>query len=298
MTEILIETLPKERKLGLPYGYISKEIRGTCMLEKIVKHAPPGLKRNRICRELYRSFTSCAGFSPRKYLYYQKSSRRLRKLKDIHQGQRCFIIGTGPSLNQTNLSLLKDEIVFGVNTLYRGLPQFGIKCHYYAISDVEVWKKHYEGILGVDAVLFISSHAAQDYLSNLSFYKKYQKNEPIVIKELGNIRSSGWLSRDLSVGAYWGSTIIIDIGLQAAYHLGFGKVYLLGCDCDYTGLHRFDGLPTENVIQDDWPRVFAAYEVCKQAYEEDGREIINATVGGKLEVFKRQKLEDIILNIE
>ncbi len=34
----------------------------------------------------------------------------------------------------------------------------------------------------------------------------------------------------------------------------------------------------------------------KKVYEADGREIINATVGGKLEVFERKKLEDIILS--
>jgi hypothetical protein len=34
--------------------------------------------------------------------------------------------------------------------------------------------------------------------------------------------------------------------------------------------------------------------MCKKAFEEDRREIINATVGGELEVFRRQSLEEII----
>jgi glycosyltransferase involved in cell wall biosynthesis len=36
------------------------------------------------------------------------------------------------------------------------------------------------------------------------------------------------------------------------------------------------------------------YELAKQFYEADGREIVNSTVGGKLEVFRRSKLEDEI----
>jgi hypothetical protein len=229
--------------------------------------------------------------------YYRLNTPNIKNFKDIHKGQRCFIIGTGPSLNKTNLSLIKDEIIFGVNTLYRGLPKFGITCNYYAVSDAEVWKGHFKNIFDLDTILFLSSDTGKEYLSHLRLYKKYQKNEPFVIRDLGDMWSSKNFSNDLSTGAYWGDTVIIDIGLQAAYYMGFKEVYLLGCDCDYSGLHRFDGSTTECVAggaAGDWSMVFASYEICKKAYEEDSREIINATVGGKLEIFKRRKLEEII----
>lgn len=264
------------------------------MLEKIIKYVPPGLK-DIVYRHFYVPLEHIHSYKFEKY--YRDHSYKLKNLKDIHKGQRCFIIGTGPSLNKTNLSLLKNEIIFGVNTLYRGLSRFGITCDYYAVSDVEVWKTHFKNILDLDTVLFLSSYTGKDYLSNLSFYQKFQKGDPIVIRDIGDIRSSGWLNKDLSMGAYWGSTVIIDICLQAAYYMGFKEVYLLGCDCDYTGVHRFDGLPTENVVQDNWPTVFAAYKICKDVYESDGREIINASVGGDLEVFKREKLEKICRGI-
>ena len=35
--------------------------------------------------------------------------RRLQALKDSHRGERCFIIGNGPSLKQTDLSRLRGE---------------------------------------------------------------------------------------------------------------------------------------------------------------------------------------------
>ena len=222
----------------------------------------------------------------------------LEKFHDIHKGQRCFIIGTGPSLNKTNLSLLKDEIIFGVNTLYRGMSEFGITCNYYAVSDEMVWKKHYENILGLDTVLFLSSGAGKNYLSKMNFCQKFQKGEPVVIKDLGPMWISKNFSKDLSTGVYWGSTIIIDICLQAAYYMGFKEVYLLGCDCDYTKQHRFDRVETDELkgvaVTRNWSRIFDSYEICKKVYEEDGREIINATVGGKLEVFERSRLEEII----
>jgi hypothetical protein len=264
---------------------------------KIVKYVPEDLKVNKICRHLYQTFVHCINFRPKNY-YYRCNSHKLKQFKDMHKGQRCFIIGTGPSLNKTNLSLIKDEIIFGVNTLYTGLSKFGFTCDYYAITDIDVWQKHFRNILELDTVLYLSDGAGEDYLSKKRSFKKYQKNEPFVIRNLGSMWTSKCFSKDLSTGTYNGDTIIIDICLQAAYYMGFKEVYLLGCDCDYSGLHRFDGLITENQhgggVTGDWSKVFASYEICKKAYEEDGREIINATVGGKLEVFKREKLEDIV----
>ena len=57
---------------------------------------------------------------PAAYLHpwRRESIRRLAELKDIHKGRRAFIIGNGPSLKQTDLSKLKNEITFGMNRIY------------------------------------------------------------------------------------------------------------------------------------------------------------------------------------
>jgi len=44
------------------------------------------------------------------------------------------------------------------------------------------------------------------------------------------------------------------------------------------------------------PKLRRGYNDIFKNYEEGGRQIINATVGGKLEIFKRKKLEEIILS--
>ena len=41
------------------------------------------------------------------------SIKNLKQLKNIHVGERCFIIGNGPSLKKTDLSKLKDEYTIG-----------------------------------------------------------------------------------------------------------------------------------------------------------------------------------------
>ncbi len=222
----------------------------------------------------------------------------LKQFKNIHYGQRCFIIGTGPSLNKTNLSLIKDEIVIGVNTLYNGLSKFGINCKYYCVSDVVVWRNHYRNILDLDTVLFLSGEAGEDYIAKRAYYSNYRKNKIYVIKRKDEINYLTFISKDITQGAYWGGTVIIDVCLHLTYYMGFKNNYLLGCDCDYSGMHRFDGAMTDELrgpgVMGEWEGIFKSYEVCKKTFEDAGCRIVNCTVGGKLEVFERENLEDLI----
>ena len=41
------------------------------------------------------------------------------KYKNIHASKRCFIIGNGSSLKQMDLSILKNEITFGMNAFWK-----------------------------------------------------------------------------------------------------------------------------------------------------------------------------------
>ncbi len=54
----------------------------------------------------------------------QKYSPQLRELRTRFAGSdRCFIIGNGPSLKETNLDLLKEEVTFGVNSVFLIFPE-------------------------------------------------------------------------------------------------------------------------------------------------------------------------------
>ena len=64
-------------------------------------------------------------------LLYRESVRRLQRYKDKHKGQRCFIIGNGPSLNKMDLTALKDEITFGLNRVYLLFDRVGFSTTYY-----------------------------------------------------------------------------------------------------------------------------------------------------------------------
>ena len=60
--------------------------------------------------------------------------------KNKYEGQRCFILGSGPSLVDENLSLIKNEKIFIVNRGYKAL-NYGLS-HYdfYVCSDKRVYE--------------------------------------------------------------------------------------------------------------------------------------------------------------
>ena len=196
---------------------------------------------------------------------------RIPALKDKHKDERCFIIGTGPSLNKTNLSLLNNEICIGVNTLYGIKPD----CKYWVISDHTLWQKMDSAIKkNIKSELLFFAESVPKYFNNLSSEKC------IVIRPLGSMNVWYKFSTDLNKGTYSGGTVVIH-AIQIAYHLGFKEVYLLGCDTDYSGVHHFDGTtcgeignPNGKDPSGNKEYLLSAYRQCKKAFELDNRKKI------------------------
>ena len=218
----------------------------------------------------------------------------IRNYKNIHNGKRCFILGNGPSVNRTNLELIKDEIVFTTNQL------FDTSFTYYVTDNRWVILDNFGDICKIKKPVFLGSSASKVYkqMLKLNYHGFYN---PVFFKTKAGPKHWMWEGAEMPInlerGVSDGATVITGC-LQIAYYMGFKKVYLLGCDCDFSKKgHFYDEEPESYKNEsDEVPLWFESYKMCKRAYEADGREIINATVGGKLEVFKRQSLEEIMKN--
>ena len=46
-----------------------------------------------------------------KFLQYKKFVKNNSELKNTHKGQRCFLLGSGKSIDHEDISVLKDEII-------------------------------------------------------------------------------------------------------------------------------------------------------------------------------------------
>ena len=231
------------------------------------------------------------------------SIRRLAALKDAHRGERCFIIGNGPSLKQTDLSRLRGEYTFGLNRIYLMFPELGFATTYYLSINSLVIEQCADDIRSLPMPKFLS-----------------WRSHPLI-----QPTDDGHIDHDMAFlhttytgpkfahdarGRLWEGATVTYVALQLAYHMGFQQVVLIGVD------HSFStqGKPNATVVsQGDDPDHFnasyfgkgfrwqlpdldtseRAYRMARQNYEATGRQVIDATLGGKLTVFKKVPYESL-----
>jgi len=262
----------------------------------------------RIKNKLIRTFENKRYQQKRKkYLKTPKEyHQRLQALRDIHKGERCFIIGNGPSLNKCDLGLLKDEFSFAVNGIFYKTKEVGYRPTFYMVEDNHVvadnikkinrYKCPYKFFPANYKHLIVPDENTIFVPADLGFYRENHPSFciPRFSKEVENV-------------IYTGQSVTI-MQLQMAYHLGFSEVYLIGMDFSYalpdsTKVEGCNYTSQEDDVNHFHPdyfgkgkkwhdpkldRVLLNYQKCKEAFEEDGRKIYNATIGGKLELFERK----------
>ena len=90
------------------------------------------------------------------------NDRKLAALKDKHKGQRCFVIGNGPSLRISDLDRLKDEITFASNKIYLAFEETDWRPTYYTAVDRLVIESLHEVISHLDLTKLLPDFAADD----------------------------------------------------------------------------------------------------------------------------------------
>jgi hypothetical protein len=220
-----------------------------------------------------------------------ESIRRIDALKDTHAGERCFIIGNGPSLKNTDLSKLKDEFTIGMNRFYLAFPELGFKTSMLLTVNDLVIEQCAEDIRALPIPTFVSWRGRKWIQPAENLHYLYTSYELPCFN--GN-----------ASGRLWEGATVTYVAMQLAFHLGFKQVILIGVD------HSFStqGKPNTTVVSGgDDPNHFnpayfgkgfrwqlpdretseIAYAMAREAYKKAGREIIDATVGGKLTVFPK-----------
>jgi len=231
-------------------------------------------------------------FVERQHPAYRASMRRLPRFQNKHHGQRCFIIGNGPSLKNTDLTLLKNEVTFGVNRIYMNFEKMGFETTYHVCVNELVVEQCAKEIAALKMPKFTGLHC-----KNLLAITP----DTHLLHTRGGLRS--WFFTDLTEGCWEGSTVTM-VAIQLAFYMGFSEVILIGVDHSY----KFEGAPHAAVVsQGDDPNHFdsnyfgkgfkwhlpdlegseMSYRVADFVYRQHGRRIIDATVGGKLQVFPK-----------
>jgi len=221
----------------------------------------------------------------------RNSIRQLEEYKDIHQNQRCFIIGNGPSLKLTNLSLLRNEYTFGMNRFYLMFPELEFSTTFYLSINSLVIEQCANDIGALTIPKFISWRS----------YNLIQPSKDLIF--LHTTYTGPKFEPDARKRLWEGATVTY-VALQLAFYIGFSQVILIGVDHNFTT----QGTPNTTVIsQGDDPDHFhknyfgkgfrwqlpdlqtseRGYRLAQEAYLGAGRQILDATIGGKLNVFPK-----------
>ena len=231
----------------------------------------------------------------------RESIRRLAALKDVHKGKRAFIIGNGPSLKQTDTSKLKNEITFGMNRIYLAFPEWGFTTSYLCVTNDLVVEQFVEDISALAIPKFIAWRSHRHF------------NYQLPITQLPTFVYTTYTGPKFSTdvrGRVWEGATVTNLALQLAFHMGIEKAILIGVDHNFAD----KGEANKTIVSqgDDanhfMPNYFGkgvkwqlpdldtseiGYALARDAYRKAGREVVDATVGGKLKIFPKVEYDSL-----
>lgn len=250
------------------------------------------------------------------------------KFKDIHLGERCFVIGNGPSLTKQDLSLLKNEVVFTVNQITRN-PQFNeLKTNYH------FW---------ADPIFFNLSPEKPEDMELLNTFKsvKTDKNNPVCFMPVYSKQfiDSFELEKELTIEYYCNSLdfhdsyskdlnftkfipnfqTVVQYAIAMAIYMGFSEIYLIGCDT--TGImgtinsyinqpvnnysynitenekkrmkNMYSSISMENTFL-GWARILHIYKTLDRYCDDKNIRLVNCSADSIIDSISRESYEDVL----
>ncbi len=225
------------------------------------------------------------------------SRLKLSKWKDIHAGKKAIILCNGPSLLKVDFSLLENTFTFGLNKINLLFEKSEFRPSCIVAVNPLVIDQNADFYNSTAIPLFLDKHALGKVASRES------------VNYLHSTSQSGF-ARDCSWSINQGHTVTY-VAMQLAFHMGFKEVALVGCDHNFAvkgpanktvvsgerDESHFDPRYFAGGVQWQLPDLFeseVAYTRANNMYEAFGRRLVNATEGGKLDIFERVSLADFL----
>jgi hypothetical protein len=240
-----------------------------------------------------------------KYFQYTVYGQKINKLKNIHKGERCFIIGNGPSLTAEDLDKIKNEYSFALNRIYLIFDKTDWRPTFYCSEDEKLLK----------SITSIIDEYEFDYKFMpiwLKWYHDIDLKNVTYISTTSEKDDSGlpYFSESVERCTGAGGTVTYT-AMQIAVYMGFKEIYLLGIDHNYNILKNNKGeIVVDDTVRDyfcddynkdkadlyipNTEKTTLAYIAAKKYADNHNIKICNITRGGKLEIFPRTSLEEVL----
>ena len=229
----------------------------------------------------------------------------------------CYIIASGPSLADFDLSRLRGQICFGVNGSIVKTTECGLSVSYFVVTDKNFARDRFElvrqGIAsGANCIfgfrvlneiaerepdllaserLFLIQEINARYgtakLDPTAFDAWAEGEAGLFLHESGRLKR-GWVgfSRAIDKGVFTGQTVVYS-ALQVACALGFRQVFILGMDLGGTGtLARFyesgGNVAGSRLDEDFEPYIVPSFELARRLTGTMGVELYNVSPRSRL----------------
>lgn len=270
-------------------------------------------------------FTRCYNLANTciKYPKYRNVLTKNSVFKNKHKGERCFILGNGPSLNNINFSELSTEYIFTVNQLFKN-PKFEeLHTNYHIWSDPIFFDLFNEERMSKEYVnefykvntfdnkpICFMPMQARKYIERFSIDKELNVNYiHTCLTFFDGIKRCGDFAK--LVPSF--STVVIN-AIQLAIYMGFKEIYLLGCDC--TGIvakiekeqgktvNSYAYMMSERDVKlvdtdfekafKSWMKIFHQYKWVSRICNSQNIKLVNCTENSILNVIPYISLEKIL----
>lgn len=161
------------------------------------------------------------------------------KFKDIHKGQRCFVLGNAPSLREIDFDLLKKEYVFTVNSvmLMDGYDKLNINYHFWMDPvnfnitsdgvevDISQMVKNMSEIGRQKDIECFVPYFAYDFVTDNNLDLSLNINYIYAGKPLKANSKTVVLNK-----MTYGVNLTIQYAIMTAIYMGFSEIYLIGVE--------------------------------------------------------------------
>ncbi len=235
------------------------------------------------------------------------STKQLKRLYHIHKGDKCFIVGNGPSLLIEDLEMIHkyNIISFASNLIFRCYQKTQWRPDYYFFTDGVGIRETFRDPSILSYVSKNCKYMFSRNNGNLQEYSENAKNLLLFKYVFSESQQNFDFSKDCSEKIYIGYSVTYAM-IQMAVYMGFRKIYLLGMDHNFSmeksangTIVKNEGIENHSKLLGDYAlwgipdlmQSTKAYMSAREYTDLHGIKIYNATRGGKLEVFERVNLD-------
>lgn len=261
--------------------------------------------------------------------WFRLCAKGNEKFRNAHQGERCFILGNGPSLRKLDFVSLSNEYTFTMNRLMKMKEFFDLKPNFHVWADdsafdssmskleyMDSFKEELMALKEVEGLELFITYCAMDFIHQNGIDENVSVN---YMKNRGKQFIDGYHKLDFTSGNP-GFVSVAQYAIWLAIYMGFTEIYLLGCDStiilDILDAVTKDSIGNAHVYKEDghaknsfvtmqkkygWDYLFYTQYDLFRAYRNLGEycrqrniRLINLTEGSLIDTLPVMKLEEIL----